>query len=82
MWKRSPLRPIRMEEVIEPAVIKKNAVISMRYSMNGMMLSTSGQAMEDGALGIDMNDDIVGPACVAHDGRAVNARVAAALAGK
>ncbi|HKP11780.1 MAG TPA: NAD(P) transhydrogenase subunit alpha [Blastocatellia bacterium] len=38
--------------------------------------------IKDGALAIDMGDDIVGPSCVAYDGRAVNTRVAAALAGK
>jgi H+-translocating NAD(P) transhydrogenase subunit alpha len=36
--------------------------------------------IKDGALNIDLNDDVVGPACVAHAGRAVNSRVAAALA--
>ena len=38
--------------------------------------------IKDGALAVDMNDDIVGPSCVAHDGQAVNTRVEAALAGK
>jgi H+-translocating NAD(P) transhydrogenase subunit alpha len=38
--------------------------------------------IKDGALNIDMNDDIVGSSAVAHAGRAVNPRVAAALAGK
>jgi len=38
--------------------------------------------IKDGALNLDMNDDIVASSCVAHAGRAVNSRVAAALAGK
>jgi NAD(P) transhydrogenase subunit alpha len=33
--------------------------------------------IKDGALSIDMSDDIVGPSCVAHEGRAVHPRVAA-----
>src|SRR5437868_7799730 len=35
--------------------------------------------IQDGNLKIDLNDDVVGPACVAHEGKIVNARVAAAL---
>jgi H+-translocating NAD(P) transhydrogenase subunit alpha len=38
--------------------------------------------IKDGALSVDLNDDILGPSCVAHAGQAVNARVATALAGK
>ena len=34
---------------------------------------------EKGVLKIDLNDDVIGPACVVHKGEAVNARVAAAL---
>jgi H+-translocating NAD(P) transhydrogenase subunit alpha len=37
--------------------------------------------IKDGQLSLDMNDDVVGPACVAHEGRAVHPRVAAALGG-
>jgi NAD(P) transhydrogenase subunit alpha len=35
--------------------------------------------IKDGALHIDMNDNIVGPSCVTHEGKWVNQRVAAAL---
>ena len=35
--------------------------------------------IKDGELQIDMNDDVVGPSCVTHDGEVVNQRVAAAL---
>jgi H+-translocating NAD(P) transhydrogenase subunit alpha len=38
--------------------------------------------IKEGALNIDMNDDIVAASCVTHDGRVVNARVAAALSEK
>jgi proton-translocating NAD(P)+ transhydrogenase subunit alpha len=34
---------------------------------------------EKGALKIDLNDDVVGPACVVHKGQIMNPRVAAAL---
>ena len=54
---KSPLRiisagrPVRQEEVAQAAVIKKNAVIQMRYSAAGMQITASGQAMSDGAKG-------------------------------
>ena len=35
--------------------------------------------IKDGALHLDMNDDVVGPSCVTHDGKFVNQRVAAML---
>jgi NAD(P) transhydrogenase subunit alpha len=35
--------------------------------------------IKDGNLNIDLSDDVVGPACVAHEGKIINARVAAAL---
>lgn len=50
---------------------------SQLYSRN--LMAFLSPMIKDGALNIDMNDDIVGPSCVAYAGRAVNARVAAAL---
>lgn len=35
--------------------------------------------IKDGALHIDMEDTVVGPACVTHEGKCVNQRVAAAI---
>jgi len=35
--------------------------------------------IKDGELNIDLNDDVVGPSCVSHQGNWVNQRVAAAL---
>jgi proton-translocating NAD(P)+ transhydrogenase subunit alpha len=35
--------------------------------------------IKDGQLQIDLNDDVVGPSCVTHQGQVVNKRVAAAL---
>ena len=35
--------------------------------------------IKDGALQIDMNDDVVGPSCVTHQGEIVNKRVASSL---
>jgi NAD(P) transhydrogenase subunit alpha len=35
--------------------------------------------IKDGELSIDMDDDVVGPSCVTHQGRIVNSRVAAML---
>ena len=36
--------------------------------------------IKDGALNIDLSDDVVGPACVTHGGSVMNQRVAAVLA--
>jgi NAD(P) transhydrogenase subunit alpha len=38
--------------------------------------------IKDGALSVDMSDDILGPSCIAHDGRAVHPRVATAVEGR
>ena len=38
--------------------------------------------IKDGELQIDMQDDVVGPSCVTHQGQVVNQRVAAALTTK
>jgi H+-translocating NAD(P) transhydrogenase subunit alpha len=35
--------------------------------------------IKDGQLQIDLNDDVVGPSCVTHQGKVVNSRVAALL---
>ena len=35
--------------------------------------------IKEGSLSIDMNDDVVGPSCVTHQGEVVNKRVAGAL---
>src|SRR5882724_1154051 len=35
--------------------------------------------IKDGALHIDMNDTVVGPACVTHEGKCMNQRVSAAI---
>jgi NAD(P) transhydrogenase subunit alpha len=35
--------------------------------------------IKEGSLSIDMNDDVVGPSCVTHQGQVVNKRVAGAL---
>ncbi|MEA2204474.1 MAG: H+-translocating transhydrogenase subunit alpha [Blastocatellia bacterium] len=54
---------------------------SQLYSRN--VTSFLSLLIKDGALQIDMNDDVVGPSCVTHEGQFVNQRVAAALnAGK
>ena len=34
---------------------------------------------KDGQLNLDMNDDVIGPSCVTHQGQVVNSRVAALL---
>ena len=50
---------------------------SQLYSRN--VTSFLSLLIKDGQLQIDMKDDVVGPACVTHNGEVVNQRVAAAL---
>ena len=51
---------------------------SQLYSRNLTAFLTP--LIKDGQLQIDMNDDVVGPSCVTHDGQVVNKRVADSLA--
>ncbi|HEX3280338.1 MAG TPA: NAD(P) transhydrogenase subunit alpha [Pyrinomonadaceae bacterium] len=50
---------------------------SQLYSRN--VTAFLGLLIKDGELNVDMNDDVVGPSCVTHQGQVVNQRVAAAL---
>jgi NAD(P) transhydrogenase subunit alpha len=50
---------------------------SQLYSRN--VTSFLSLIIKDGELSIDMNDDVVGPSCVTHQGKIVNSRVAAML---
>jgi len=50
---------------------------SQLYSRN--ITSFLSPLIKDGELHIDMNDDVVGPSCVTHQGQVVNSRVAALL---
>jgi len=47
----SPSRPIRQHEIASPAIIKKNGIVSIRYISPGMEITTTGQALEEGAKG-------------------------------
>lgn len=60
-----------------PASVPVHA--SQLYSRN--ITSFLSLLIKDGQLQIDMNDDVVGPSCVTHQGKIVNQRVAAALNG-
>jgi len=50
---------------------------SQLYSRN--VTSFLSLLIKDGQLQIDMNDDVVGPSCVTHDGQIVNQRVATSI---
>jgi H+-translocating NAD(P) transhydrogenase subunit alpha len=50
---------------------------SQLYSRN--LTSFLSLLIKDGQLQIDMNDDVVGPSCVTHEGQIVNQRVAASV---
>lgn len=47
----SPNRPIRSSEISAPALVKKNALVQMRYKTDSMEITTAGQALADGAKG-------------------------------
>lgn len=51
----SPFRSLRENEIASPAIVKKNGIVQMRYSSPGMEITTSGQAMDDGAKGDVIN---------------------------
>lgn len=51
----SPSRPIKHQEVSIPSIIKKTNIVEMRYNSPGMQISTSGEAMMDGAKGDVIN---------------------------
>jgi NAD(P) transhydrogenase subunit alpha len=58
-----------------PATVPVHA--SQLYSRN--VTAFLNLLIKDGELVIDMNDDVVGPSCVTHDGKWANQRVAAAM---
>jgi NAD(P) transhydrogenase subunit alpha len=58
-----------------PATLPTHA--SQLYSNN--VVAFLRLLIKDGQLNIDMNDDVVGPTCVLHNGNVVNQRVASAL---
>jgi NAD(P) transhydrogenase subunit alpha len=59
-----------------PASVPVHA--SQLYSRNVTSFLTL--LIKEGELHIDLNDDVVGPSCVTHEGKVVNSRVASALA--
>src|SRR5207253_2579313 len=58
-----------------PATVPVHA--SQLYSRN--VTAFLNLLIKDGELNIDMNDDVVGPSCVTHEGKWMNQRVAAAM---
>jgi NAD(P) transhydrogenase subunit alpha len=81
------VEPSKADEVVEragvtilaptnlPASVPVHA--SQLYSRN--VTAFLSLLIKDGELNIDMNDDVVGPSCVTHEGKWVNSRVAAAV---
>lgn len=47
----SPSRPIRAHELSEPAIVKKNATVQMRYKLGSLEITATGQVLADGAKG-------------------------------
>jgi NAD(P) transhydrogenase subunit alpha len=50
---------------------------SQLYSRN--VTAFLSELIKDGELHVDLKNDVVGPACVTHDGQVVNERTAAVL---
>ncbi len=48
-------RPIREQEIAQPALIRKNDIIQVDYRSPGVSISTTAQALEDGSLGSTIN---------------------------
>jgi NAD(P) transhydrogenase subunit alpha len=81
------VEPSKADEVVErngvvimaptnlPATVPVHA--SQLYSRN--LTAFLSLLIKDGALSVDLNDDVIGPSCVTHEGKWVNSRVAAAL---
>jgi NAD(P) transhydrogenase subunit alpha len=81
------VEPSKADEIVEragvtimaptnlPATVPVHA--SQLYSRN--VTAFLSLLIKDGELNMDMNDDVVGPSCVTHEGKWVNSRVAAAL---
>lgn len=44
-------RPILMGDIGPPAIISRNQIVGLRYSANGINISTEGRALERGAVG-------------------------------
>lgn len=81
------VEPSKADEVVEragvtiiaptnlPATVPVHA--SQLYSRN--VTAFLSLLIKDGELNIDMDDDVVGPSCVTHEGKWVNSRVAVAV---
>jgi NAD(P) transhydrogenase subunit alpha len=81
------VEPSKADEVVEragvtilaptnlPATVPVHA--SQLYSRN--VTAFLSLLIKDGELNIDLNDDVVGPSCVTHEGKWVNSRVDAAV---
>jgi flagella basal body P-ring formation protein FlgA len=51
----SAQRPIRSNEISSPAVVKKGSLVQLQFVSSGIQISTTGQAMDDGAQGEAIN---------------------------
>lgn len=47
----SPFRPIRAEEIARMPIIRRDAIVQISYSLPGMEITTTGQALAPGARG-------------------------------
>ncbi len=51
----SAYRPIRDHEIATPPLVRKSNIVQMRYLSPGMEITTTGQALDDGAKGTVIN---------------------------
>lgn len=46
-----PGRPIRFDEVGPPALVARNQIVSMRFEVDGLTITTDGRSLERGGVG-------------------------------
>lgn len=51
----SAFRPIREHEIAQMAIVKKDGIVQIRYASPGMEITTTGQALDEGAKGDVIN---------------------------
>ena len=44
-------RPIRIDDLVQPAIVKRNQLVPLVFSTSGLSISTTGRALDRGAEG-------------------------------
>jgi NAD(P) transhydrogenase subunit alpha len=65
--------------ILAPLNLPATLPVHASYLYSNNVVAFLRLLIKDGQLNIDLNDDVVGPTCVMHNGNVVNQRVASAL---